>query len=240
MHASCEIHGGVALIRMDDGARNVVSPAMIRDMHTALDQAQRSSANVLVLTGREQVFSAGFDLNVFKRGNPAETLQMLVGGFRLAARLLAFPKPVVIACNGHAIAMGAFLLLTGDYRFWARGQFRIATNEVAIGLTVPRAGLEICRQRLTPAALTRATLLAEDWYGDDAVEAGFIDQRIDAEEFLEKVMAFAGALALDGRAHAHSKIRLRKKELAVLRRAIRRDRWSFIWLGLTSVLKRGR
>lgn len=240
MRASCEIQGTVALVRMDDGAKNVVSPAMIGDMHRALDQAARSSAKVLVLTGREQVFCAGFDLQVIKGGNPVETLKMLVGGFRLAARLLAFPKPVVIACNGHAVAMGAFLLLTGDYRFWAKGDFRIATNEVAIGLTVPRAGLEICRQRLTPAALTRATLLAEDWYGEAAVEAGFVDQWIEADALLETVLDYANLLALEGAAHAHSKARLRRSTLATLRRAIWRDSLSFVWLGITRVLRPGR
>ena len=239
MRASCEVENGVALVRMDDGGKNVVSPAMIRDLHVALDHAERS-ASVLVLTGREQVFCAGFDLQVIKRGNPVETLQMLIGGFRLAARLLAFPMPVVIACNGHAVAMGAFLLLTGDYRFWAKGDFRIATNEVAIGLTVPRAGLEICRQRLTPAALTRATLLAEDWYGDAAVAAGFVDQRVDAETVLDAAMAYAKGLSLDAMAHKHSKARLRQRELVTLRKAIWRDALSFIWMGCSALFRKKR
>ncbi len=236
MRASCEVQDKVALVRMDDGGNNVVSPAMIRDLHAALDDAERS-ASVLVLTGREQVFSAGFDLRVIKRGNPVETLQMLLGGFRLAARLLAFPTPVVIACNGHAVAMGAFLLLTGDYRFWSKGDYRIATNEVAIGLTVPRAGLQICRQRLTPAALTRATLLAEDWYGDAALLAGFVDQRVEPDALLESAMRYARDLTLDATAHAQSKARLRRRELATLRRAIWRDSVSFVWLGMRALLK---
>lgn len=240
MLASCTVEDGIALVRMDDGAKNVVSPAMIRDLNTALDQAQRSAASVLVLTGREQVFCAGFDLQVLKRGKPVETLQMLVGGFRLAMRLLSFPKPVVIACNGHAVAMGAFLLLTGDYRFWAKGDYRIATNEVAIGLTVPRAGLEICRQRLAPAALTRATLLAEDWYGDAAVEAGFVDQRVEAEKLMETVMAYARGLTLDAIAHAQTKERLHRKTLARLRWATRRDCLSFMWIGIRTQLRKAR
>ena len=86
---------------------------------------------------------------------------MLEAGFALAQRILSFPTPVVIAVPGHAIAMGVFLVLCGDYRVGADGPYRITANEVAIGLTMPRAAVEICRQRLAPAHFTRAVGLAE-------------------------------------------------------------------------------
>ena len=86
---------------------------------------------------------------------------MLRAGFELAERMLSFPMPVVIACTGHAVAMGVFLVLSGDYRIGVAGRYKITANEVAIGLTLPRAAIEICRQRLTPAHFSRATVLAE-------------------------------------------------------------------------------
>jgi enoyl-CoA hydratase len=71
---------------------------------------------------------------------------MLIGGFELAYRLLSFPTPVVMACSlAMRSPMAAFLVLCGDYRIGANGPYKLTANEVAIGLTVPRAAIEICR-----------------------------------------------------------------------------------------------
>src|SRR5258706_13715503 len=104
------VDGAVATITMDDGKVNVLSSAMLGEINAALDRAE-ADADVVVLSGRPGVFSAGFDLPVLReRGEAAGS--MLKAGFDLAERLLSFPAPVVIACSGHAIAMGAFLVLS--------------------------------------------------------------------------------------------------------------------------------
>ncbi len=92
---------GIATIRIDDGKRNALSPEVLREIYAALDRAEADSA-VVVLTGREEVFSAGFDLNVMKRGG-ARALGMLRSGYALTARVLAYPHPVIAACNGHVL-----------------------------------------------------------------------------------------------------------------------------------------
>jgi enoyl-CoA hydratase len=116
----------IATITMDDGKVNVLSPMMLAELNVALDRALADRA-VVVLTGREGIFSAGFDLSVLRSGGP-ETPAMLGAGFLLAERILSFPTPVIIACNGHAIAMGVFLLLSGDYRFGAAGAHKITSQ----------------------------------------------------------------------------------------------------------------
>jgi enoyl-CoA hydratase len=128
---------------------------------------------------------------------------MVHAGFELAERLLSFPTPVLIACTGHTVAMGAFLLLSGDYRIGAAGPYKITVNEVAIGLAMPRVAIEICRQRLTPAHFTRAVLLAEVYPPDDAVTAGFFDRLVPPAELPDVAASTAAALAmLDMDAHA--------------------------------------
>src|SRR5215472_1534143 len=109
-----EFSQSVATVTMDDGKVNVLSVEMLDQLNGALDRALDDDA-VVVLTGRDGVFSAGFDLAVLRAGGPAAA-QMLLAGFELAERLLQFPRPVVVACSGHAVAMGVFLLLSGDYR----------------------------------------------------------------------------------------------------------------------------
>ncbi len=227
-----DIKSGVAHIQMSDGGKNLISPAMISALNAALDEAEANKA-VVVLSGDNEIFSAGFDLKVLKTG-VVDAFNMLIGGFQLAERLLSFHTPVVIACSGHAMAMGAFLLLAGDYRIGCRGPFKIATNEVAIGLTMPYSAIEICRQRLVPAHFERAVELAETYSPESAVEAGFLDKVVPADALLSECMKHAKALKeLDLNAHTETKLRSRHDMLKSLRRAINRDRMDFVKKGVT-------
>lgn len=214
--------GAVATITLDDGKVNVLSPRMLGEINAALDKAQ-AEASVVVLGGRPGVFSAGFDLPVLRAGGEAAG-SMLRAGFELAERLLSFPAPVVIACSGHAIAMGAFLVLSGDYRIGATGSYKITANEVAIGLTLPRAAVEICRQRLSPAYFSRATIIAEVFAPAGAVDAGFLDVVTGGAELGQVARSVASELAkLDMAAHSATKLRARKAALDAVREAIELD-----------------
>lgn len=213
---------GIATITMDDGKVNALSLDMLTELHRAVDSAVKDQA-LIVLTGRDGMFSAGFDLRALTAGSN-DALAMLRAGFELAHRLLSHPKPVVIAATGHAVAMGVFLLLSGDYRIGARGAFRITANEVAIGLPMPRAAVEICRQRLTPAHFNRAVNLAEVYSPDSAIEAGFLDEV--AEPLAVTAVAHDTAVRLaklNMDAHAVSKLRVRDKALQAIRAVIDAD-----------------
>jgi enoyl-CoA hydratase len=219
---SYEVEDAIATITMDDGKVNAMSRGMLAEINAALDRAEADRA-VVVLSGREGIFSAGFDLPVLRAGGE-EAVAMVKAGFELAERVLSFPLPVVIACTGHAVAMGVFLLLCGDYRVGAPGSYRLTANEVAIGLTVPRAAVEILRQRLTPAAFNRAVTLAEQFSPANAVEAGFLDQVAEEVEVRELARSIAAELSkLDLDAHAATKQRARKQILLALRAAIDAD-----------------
>lgn len=218
-----ELKESIATIVMDDGKVNALSLDMLKQLDAAFDQAERDRA-VVVLAGRDGVFSAGFDLAVLRAGG-SDAGAMLRAGFELAYRMLSFPTPVLIACTGHAVAMGVFLLLSGDYRIGvAGGAHKINANEVAIGLTLPRAAVEICRQRLTPAHFNRAVLLAEPFTPDTAVGAGFLDRLVPAADLLDIARSTAAQLArLDLGAHAATKLRARGSALKALRAAIDED-----------------
>ena len=214
--------GTIATITIDDGKVNVLSLAALAELDSALDRAEHDGA-VVILAGRDGVFSAGFDLPVLRDGGEGARA-MLRAGFELAARLLAFPGPVVIACTGHAVAMGVFLLLCGDYRVGVTGPYKITANEVAIGLTMPRAAVEICRQRLTPAHFNRAVILAETFTPDDAVAAGFLDRTAGASRVHDIAHDVATRLAtLDRPAHEATKRRARAGALSAIRSAIDAD-----------------
>lgn len=213
---TCEIDGGVATLRLDDGKVNVLSPAMQAAINDGLDQAERAGA-VVVLTGRERVFCGGFDLATLRGGGQAAS-GMLRGGFALAERVLTFPRPVVSACNGHAIAMGLFLMISADYRLGAEGPFKLTANEVAIGMPLPQSAIDICAGRINPAFMDRMLGLAEVFAPEDAVPAGILDRTAPHEDLVKQAQALAGQLAeLDASAHRVSKLRVREAMVGALR-----------------------
>jgi enoyl-CoA hydratase len=112
-----------------------MSIAMLDELHRAFDQATKDNA-IVIPTGREGIFSSGFYLNVFGKG-AQKVLRMLTLGAELAEKVLSFPMPVITACNGHALPMGAFLMLSADRRIYTEGDYKIGMNAVAIGLAVP-------------------------------------------------------------------------------------------------------
>ncbi len=216
------LEDSIATITMDDGKVNALSLPMFSELNAAFDRARTDEA-VVVFTGREGKFSAGFDLGALRAGGP-DAASLLRAGFELAERILSFPTPVVIACTGHAIAMGVFLLLSGDYRIGVDGPYKINANEVALGMTMPRAAVEICRQRLSPSHFNRAVILAESYSPEDAIGAGFLDRVVQASELQDVARSTGAQLAkLDMNAHAATKLRARDRALKAVRAAIEAD-----------------
>ena len=220
---TCTIEQGIATITLDDGKANALSPGLIAAVHAALDRAQAESATV-VLCGRPGRFSGGFDLTILTGGGEG-AMKLLRAGFELSHRLLSYPRGVVVACTGHAIAMGAFLLLSGDHRIGiSGGGHRIHTNEVALGMTMPHAAIEVCRLRLTPSALQQSVVLAAPYDHDRAVAAGFLDEVVAEADLRSTAHSVALRLhGLNAGALAATKLRLRASALTALKDAIDRD-----------------
>lgn len=225
------LQDGIATIQIDDGKRNALSPAVLQEIYAAFDQAESDHAAV-ILTGREDVFSAGFDLNVMQRGG-TKAIRMLRLGYSLPARVMAYPYPVVAACNGHSFAMGVFLMLATDYIIGSHGDYKIAANEVAIGLPMPRVAAAMLRHRLTPAAFQRSVVLSEYFDVETARSAGFFDMTADTTELNARASACARKFKeLDMHAHKLSKRRIRKSLIRKLRYSVYLDLFDAALLGL--------
>lgn len=216
-----DLQGQIARITLDDGKANIMNLAMLTAISSAFDQAERDKAVVLFSSGRPGLFSAGFDLKVFAVNDAEGSYAMVRAGAELALKLLTFPLPIVTACAGHAYPMGAFLILASDIRLAARGAWRIGFNEVAIGIAVPSFALEIGRQRLAPAWLSRAAVTGEMFGPEDALAAGFFDRLVDPADLDAEAAAAAEAAArLHLPSHKSTKLRLRAGAMAAVRAAI--------------------
>jgi len=205
----------VAVLHLDDGKANAVGHELIDGLNEGLDRAEKEAAAV-VLHGREGVFSAGFDLKEIQKGPDAASA--LVGkGASLFLRMFSHPQPLVIACTGHAIAAGAFMLLSADNRIGAAGEFKIGLNETAIGMTFPVFGLELAKARLDPRHQTRAFVQSTLYDPDGAVVVGYLDRVLPPEQVLEGAKVEAAALAeLPAGPYAQNKRDLRATYIAAI------------------------
>jgi len=202
------LDNGIASIMLDDGKANAMSFEMMEEINKALDQAEADNA-IVAISGRPGIFSAGFHLKQLGE-SPESTVKMLTMGARLSMRMLMFPQPTIIACTGHAYPMGAFLLLSADYRIGVEGPFEIGMNEVLIGISAPSVFVELAKTKLVRSYFSRTEMLGEMFDPAEAVKAGFLDQIAAPDQMMDSVMAKAEAFKkIDVKSHRMSKKRSR-------------------------------
>lgn len=216
-------HDVFATITLNNGKANAISHELLDELNSALDQAEQAGL-VVVITGQPGMFSGGYDLKVMKESMTA-AMALVERGSTLTRRLLAFPQPVISACSGHAVAKGAFILLASDYRLGVTGDFKIGLNEVAIGMTMHQAGIELAAQRMPLAYFNRSVICAEMFNPEQAVAAGFLDKLVAPEQLEAAAAQLATMMSkLDKRAHHQTKLKARADVLAKLDAAIELDR----------------
>lgn len=218
----------IAVITMNDGKVNALGPDMLAAINTELDRAEGEDAGAVVIAGNDRVFSGGFDLKVFRSGDVDASIAMLKAGFELSHRLLSFPKPVVAACTGHAIAMGSFLACSTDHRIAAPG-YTFQANEVAIGMVLPYPALEVMKLRLTRSAYQQAVGLSKTFLSDTALAGGWVDELVMPDMVLDRAREAAHEFAttLNAKAHHACKMRARQETLDAIRAGIDNIRQEF-------------
>ncbi|MFT6960206.1 MAG: enoyl-CoA hydratase [Polaribacter sp.] len=211
-----------AIITINNGKANAISHEVIAGLNASLDKAAEEN-KVVILTGKTGFFSAGFDLKVMAK-SPESAKELVTKGSKLSLRMLSFPQPIIVACSGHAIAKGAFLLLSADYRIGVEGAFKIGLNEVMIGMTMHNAGIAIAKARLSEVYLNRSVNNAEIYSSKQAIAAGFLDVIVPEDHLMSTAIKVAEMSAkLNKKAHAETKLKVRKQHLEALENAIELD-----------------
>lgn len=220
MAIALDIENNVARISFDDGKANAINPDWMTELTSTLDEAEEK-ASALVLTGRNGIFSGGFDLKWLAANGAEKSGALLDQASALLVRLYGGSKPVVAACSGHAIAMGAFLLLACDTRLAAKGDFRFGANETVNNMTLPAFGIALPEARLDNRHLVEAIVQARLYSPEDALEIGYVDALVEPDRLLETAMATAEKLGqLPGRAYAANKRALHQKTIDTIEAAI--------------------
>lgn len=216
-----EIRGGIAALTMDDGKANALSFEMVKQIGGALDRAESDGAKAVLLAGREGRFCAGFDLRVMMQG-PVAARSLVAAGGELLLRLYEFPRPVVIACTGHALAGGALVVATGDTRIGAEGNFKIGLNEVKSSMPVPIFAQELARDRLDPREFVASVLQSRIYDPEGAKRAGWLDRVVAAPDLAAAAFQEAEDLAkLSAGAYGLTKSSLRRQTIRYIRETLK-------------------
>ena len=174
----------------------------------------------MVITGRDGCLSAGFDLAVVNSGDADRVTALFAEGAELYGAMVAAPIPVIVSCTGHALAGGALLLLSADYRIGRNGTYRLGLNETRIGLALPGFAVTLATHRLERRFLTAATMFAEVVPPERAVDMGYLDESVD--DPLRRACSLAQELAsLPQEAFAITKRRIRRGMQQELENAVR-------------------
>jgi enoyl-CoA hydratase len=187
----------ISIITLDDGKANVFSPEMSKQINECLDEVA-TEEGCLIITGREGMFSGGLDLKIIQSGDIDRIQEMSFSAFKLLARIFSFPRPVIAACSGHAVALGTFLLCCCDYRIGVKGEFMLGANEMRTNMVIPTPILELIKFRVSNAHKYRAVLGAEMYTLEDSLAAGLLDEVVDQDLLTSAVNEKAQDLATMG------------------------------------------
>lgn len=210
------LDSGVAQIHLDNGKANPLSKELSEALMAALERAA-GEAKAVLLCGNPGMFSAGFDLKVLAQGMDAAQ-GMLNQGMLLMEKLYSHPQPVVVACEGHAVGMGVFILLASDYRVGAAGEFAIRLPETAIGMPFTPILKIIAKTHIDSRHHGQAIVQSRAYDPALAAQIGMLDEVVDPSEVVQVAMAKAEELAkLPTDQFAENKLEIRSDELSDIR-----------------------
>ena len=184
----------ISIIKLDDGKANAFSYDMLSQVNELLTKVPRDSG-ALVITGREGLFSGGFDLKTLATGDMEKITKMVQLGYRLLLELFSFDRPIVAAVSGHSIALGLFVTCSADYRIAIDGKYVCQANEVRNNMDIPTQIMEIIRARVNKKYFYSAVYHSDAYSVQDSIEVGYIDEVVSEDQFMERVMEKAKELA---------------------------------------------
>ena len=190
---------GIRTLYLAHGKANAMDLELVQSIERAAAEAAVSDAKAIVITGAGSIFCAGVDLlrlvGSESAPKPEAEAREYAGRFvpalvQMFLELFTLPKPLVVAVNGHAIAGGCILTLTGDYRIMARGG-KIGIPEMLVGVPFPPAVIEIIRYAVSPQHLQTLMYSGRSVDADEAVRMGLVDEAVNPDALQQRAMEMA-------------------------------------------------
>jgi enoyl-CoA hydratase len=206
-----DVVDGIAVLTMMHGKANALDVEFCNAMADLFTDLRQSGTKAVVITGQGKIFSAGVDLKRLSDGGADYVRQFLPALHRLFEAVFFYPKPVVAAVNGHAIAGGCVLACCADRRIMARNVGRIGVTEILVGVPFPALAFEIVRLAVPSRRLPEFTLSGATYASDEALQRGWVDEIVEPEDLVKDAIAVARELSLlSPAAFAQTKAQIRQ------------------------------
>src|SRR5581483_1507177 len=185
----------IAVVTLDRPPANALNREFFDELLDVIARLRAPTVRAVVITGTGRFFSACLDLfQVFADG-PDDFTAFTARFDEGFGTLFAFPKPVVAAVNGHAIAGGAVLAACADVRLVADGDGRMGLTEVQVGLPFPVSVLETVRYSCAGPALQELLYLGRTYPPREAHARRLADEVVAPAELMTRAVAVAEELA---------------------------------------------
>jgi enoyl-CoA hydratase len=203
--------GGIAIIKMVHGKANALDTELCEALAAQFAALHSADDKAVVLTGQGKIFSAGVDLIRLSAGGAPYVRRFLPALHRLYETVFFWPKPVVAAINGHAIAGGCVLACCADRRIAASDGGRIGVTELLVGVPFPPLAFEIMRFATPPAFFAETILSSATFPPENAVARRMVEELTGAADLLDRAVGAAETLAaLSPAAFAQTKQQIRQ------------------------------
>jgi len=180
---SITMNQNIATVALTRGKVNALSEELVEQIHeTFADLKKDASVRGIIFTGHDKFFSFGFDVPGLYNYTPEEFTRYLQKYTGMYTHLFTYPKPIVIAINGHAVGGGCMLTLTGDYRIMVSGRAKISLNEITFGSSVFAGSVEMLRHAVGGRTAERILTTGVMFSAEEAFELGLVDQVVTTEE----------------------------------------------------------
>lgn len=203
---------GLVVLRLEHGKANALDLELAEALADRLESLRgEHGTRALVLTGTGTIFSAGVDLFRVLEEDEEYVDAFLSSLGRLLRDVALYPRPVVAALNGHAVAGGCVLACACDLRLMAAGDGTIGVPELRVGIPFPALALDLVRAAVPPVHLREIVYGGRTYGPRDALERGLIDEIVEPARLLDRALEAAAELAaIPARAFALTKRQLQK------------------------------
>jgi len=213
-------HGeGIATLTLTRGKVNAINGPLVEQLQETLASLERDrGTRAVILTAAGPFFSFGFDIPEFLAFSREQFAEFLKDFTNLYTAAFLYPKPIVAALNGHAIAGGCMLALACDHRIMASGKAKIGLNEINFGSAVFAGSAEMLRFWVGDAKATSVLVSGSMYAAAEALGLGLVNEITGADELMKRAGQVASELAAkDQPAYAGIKTLLRGRIAEAMR-----------------------